>query len=93
MGVEEVYSKAHRLTLVPLTGMLVQSPTPNLSFRPDMLPSTIVSFIFRHLLTAGQAYGMSHALTLCWLDTECSTSNQNPQVLAPFSSSTWIGSP
>lgn len=53
MGVEEVYSKAHRLTLVPLTGMLAQSPTPNLSFRPDMLPSTIVSFIFRHLLTAG----------------------------------------
>lgn len=88
MGGEEVYPKAYSLTLVPLTGILAQSPTPSLSFRPDTLPSTIVSFIFPHQLAVGQAYRMSHALTLYWLDTESSSSNQNPQALALYSSTT-----
>ena len=93
MGGEEVYPKAYSLTLVTLTGMLAQSPTPNLCFRPDTLLSTVVSFTFPHQLTAGHAYRMSQALTLCWLDTESSSSNRNPQALAPYFSTTWIGSP
>ena len=92
MGREEVYPKAQSYPC-PSDRDAGTVTTPNLSFRPDMLPSTIVSSTFPHLLTASQAYGMSHALTLCWLDTESSRSNQNPQALAPYSSSTWIGSP